>query len=64
MAKGAPNAQPIAKAVLFFATDESAFVTGEHLLVDGGAFIGPRHAWDPVAQAEREARMRAATTQA
>jgi len=67
MAQGAPNAQPIAKAglpediakaVLFFATDESAFVTGEHLLVDGGAFIGPRHAWDAAAQAEREARMR------
>ncbi|MET0334170.1 MAG: SDR family NAD(P)-dependent oxidoreductase [Rhizobacter sp.] len=67
MAKGAPNAQPInkaglpediAKAVLFFASDESAFVTGEHLLVDGGAFIGPRHVWDAAAQAEREARMR------
>lgn len=67
MAKGAPNAQPInkaglpediAKAVLFFASDESAFVTGEHLLVDGGAFIGPRHVWDEAAQAEREARMR------
>ncbi|GAB4555287.1 MAG: glucose 1-dehydrogenase [Rhizobacter sp.] len=66
MAKGAPNAQPIAKAglpediakaVLFFASDDSAFVTGEHLLVDGGAFIGPRHVWDPAAQAEREARM-------
>lgn len=66
MAKGAPHAQPIAKAglpediaraVLFFASDDSAFVTGEHLLVDGGAFIGPRHVWDPEAAAEREARM-------
>jgi len=67
MQKNAPNAQPInkaglpediAKAVLFFVSDDSAFVTGEHLLVDGGAFIGPRHVWDPAAQAEREARMR------
>ena len=69
MARGAPDAQPIAKAglpedianaVLFFASDDSAFVTGEHLLVDGGAFIGPRHVWDPAAQAEREARLRGA----
>lgn len=73
MAKGAPDAQPIAKAglpediaraVLFFASDDSAFVTGEHLLVDGGAFIGPRHVWDAAAQAEREARMRGAGTKA
>jgi NAD(P)-dependent dehydrogenase (short-subunit alcohol dehydrogenase family) len=63
----APHSQPIAKAglpddiakaVVFFASDDSAFVTGEHLLVDGGAFIGPRHAWDPVAAAERDALMR------
>ena len=73
MAKGAPHAQPIAKAglpedianaVLFFASDDSAFVTGEHLLVDGGAFIGPRHVWDPAAQAEREARISGAGRQA
>jgi NAD(P)-dependent dehydrogenase (short-subunit alcohol dehydrogenase family) len=67
LAKGAPNAQPIAKAglpedianaVVFFASDDSAFVTGEYLLVDGGAFIGPRHVWDEAAMAERDARMR------
>jgi NAD(P)-dependent dehydrogenase (short-subunit alcohol dehydrogenase family) len=67
MARNAPQAQPIekaglpediAKAVVFFASEDSAFVTGEYLLVDGGAFIGPRHVWDPAAQAEREARMR------
>jgi NAD(P)-dependent dehydrogenase (short-subunit alcohol dehydrogenase family) len=67
LAKVAPHSQPIAKAglpediakaVLFFASDDSAFVTGEHLLVDGGAFIGPRHAWDQAAAAEREALMR------
>jgi NAD(P)-dependent dehydrogenase (short-subunit alcohol dehydrogenase family) len=67
MARSAPQAQPIekaglpediAKAVVFFASEDSAFVTGEYLLVDGGAFIGPRHVWDPAAQAEREARMR------
>jgi NAD(P)-dependent dehydrogenase (short-subunit alcohol dehydrogenase family) len=69
MAHVAPNAQPIAKAglpediakaVLFFASTDSAFVTGEHLLVDGGLFIGPRHAWDPEAAAEHEARLRGA----
>jgi hypothetical protein len=62
MAQNAPNAQPIPKpglpedianAALFFASDESAFVTGVHMLVDGGMFTGPRQAWDPEARAER-----------
>lgn len=62
MAQSAPNTQPIEKpglpedianAVLFFATDESAFVTGTHLMVDGGLFVGPRNSWDPEMRAER-----------
>jgi len=62
MAQTAHDAQPIAKpglpvdianAALFFASDESAFVTGVHMLVDGGMFVGPRQSWDPVMRAER-----------
>ena len=62
MAQTASEAQPIAKpglpadianAALFFASDESAFVTGVHMLVDGGMFTGPRNAWDPELRAER-----------
>ena len=58
----APNAQPIPKAgepqdvagvVAFLASDDAAFVTGVHLMVDGGLFVGPRHAWDPAERAER-----------
>jgi len=50
------NAQPIPKAgmpsdianmCLFFASDESRFVTGTHVQVDGGMTTGPRQAWDP-----------------
>jgi NAD(P)-dependent dehydrogenase (short-subunit alcohol dehydrogenase family) len=37
----------IAQAALFLASDESGFVTGTHMTVDGGLTIGPRHAWDP-----------------
>ncbi len=68
MAQTAPEAQPIAKpglpadianAALFFASDESAFVTGVHMLVDGGMFVGPRQAWDPEMRAERMRMMEA-----
>lgn len=62
MRQTAPNAQPleqagspldIANAALFFASDESAFVTGVSMLVDGGMHVGPRNAWDPEMRAER-----------
>ena len=46
--------EDIAKACLFFASDDSEFVTGTSLLVDGGMHTGPRHAWDPEARAERQ----------
>ncbi len=60
----APDAQPIpkaglpadiAKACLYFASDDSEFVTGTHIVVDGGMTTGPRHAWDPEEQARRMA---------
>ncbi|MDE2355462.1 MAG: SDR family oxidoreductase [Alphaproteobacteria bacterium] len=41
--------QDIAAAALYLASDESAFVTGTHIVVDGGITIGSRHAWDPTA---------------
>ncbi len=51
-----PMAQPlaipgtpdhIARACLYLASDASAFVTGTHLVVDGGITVGPRSSWDP-----------------
>ena len=51
----APDAQPIpkaglpediARACLFFASDDSVFVTGTHMVVDGGMTVGPRQSWD------------------
>ena len=39
--------EDIARACLYLASDASAFVTGTHLVVDGGVTTGDRHAWDP-----------------
>ncbi len=40
-------AADIAAAVAYLASDDAAFVTGTHIVVDGGMTIGPRHSWDP-----------------
>jgi NAD(P)-dependent dehydrogenase (short-subunit alcohol dehydrogenase family) len=54
----AEQAQPVARGgkpediagtVAFLASDDAAFITGTHILVDGGILIGPRHSWDPAA---------------
>lgn len=54
--KAAADAQPIrragrpediAAAVCFLASADAAFITGTHLLVDGGMSVGPRSSWDP-----------------
>ena len=56
IARTAAKAQPIqrtgrpediAAAVAFLASDDAAFVTGTHILVDGGLTIGTRGSWDP-----------------
>ncbi len=41
------QADDIAQAVLFLASEAAGFVTGTSLLVDGGITLGPRHSWDP-----------------
>ena len=41
--------EDIARAALYLASDDSLFVTGTYLLVDGGLTVGGRHAWDPAA---------------
>ena len=55
VAQNAAGAQPIHKAglpadiaaaALYLASDDSAFVSGTHIVVDGAITIGGRHAWD------------------
>ena len=40
-------AADVAAAVAYLASDDASFVTGTHIVVDGGMTIGPRHSWDP-----------------
>ncbi len=39
--------EDIANAVAYLASEEASFMTGTHMLVDGGLTIGERSAWDP-----------------
>jgi len=56
----APDLQPlrraglpedIGRACLYLASDDSRFVTGTHIVVDGGLLVGDRHSWDTQAPA-------------
>ena len=56
VAEAGPKVQPIpkaglpediARAALYLASDDSLFVTGTHIVVDGGITIGGRGSWDP-----------------
>ena len=40
----------IAAAALYLASDDSAFVSGTHIVVDGAITVGGRHAWDASAE--------------
>jgi NAD(P)-dependent dehydrogenase (short-subunit alcohol dehydrogenase family) len=39
--------EDIARAALYLASDDAEFVTGTHLVVDGGITIGGTHSWNP-----------------
>jgi NAD(P)-dependent dehydrogenase (short-subunit alcohol dehydrogenase family) len=41
------RSEDIAEAVLYLASDAASFVTGTHLVVDGGMTVGTRASWDP-----------------
>jgi NAD(P)-dependent dehydrogenase (short-subunit alcohol dehydrogenase family) len=38
--------EDIARAALYLASSDSEFVTGTHIVVDGGITVGSRHSWD------------------
>lgn len=44
--KRAGRPEDIAAAVAYLASEDAAFVTGTHILVDGGLTIGTRASWD------------------
>jgi NAD(P)-dependent dehydrogenase (short-subunit alcohol dehydrogenase family) len=41
--------EDIAEAVLYLVSDAASFVTGTHIVVDGGMTVGTRASWDPTA---------------
>lgn len=41
--------EDIARAALYLASDDSEFVTGTHIVVDGGITVGGRSSWDKTA---------------
>ncbi|MEN9856077.1 MAG: hypothetical protein RL186_1358 [Pseudomonadota bacterium] len=43
----AGSGNDIAEALVWLLSDAGGFVTGTHIVVDGGITIGPRHSWDP-----------------
>ena len=47
--RAAGRPEDIAAAALYFASDDSRFTTGAHLVVDGGITVGARTSWDPTA---------------
>ena len=49
--KGGGNPEDIASMVAYLASNEARFITGTHMVVDGGITIGPRHSWDENAPA-------------
>ena len=48
--KHAGQPEDVAETVVFLASDAARFVTGAHLLVDGGLQVGGRQSWDPNVQ--------------